>query len=137
MKPSNGKYQTAMQMNGLSPEIINVWEVDSVHELEDSMYDCDKASNQSLPRGLRQWYGIEWNRQELGRPIQSCFREAEAYLQTIRKGKNAKTDVWESDYPIVVMKRSNVRGAKGITFLCRDSGTHQPINELEVRWKRN
>ncbi len=137
MKPPDGKYQTAMKMNGLSPEIINVWEVDSVHLLEDGMCGCDKASDRSLLRGLRQWYGIEWNRQELGRPIRTGLPATEAYLQATRKGKNAKTDVWESDYPIVAMKRSNVRGAKGITFLCRDSGTHSPIEELEAWWKRN
>jgi len=68
MKPLAGRYQTATEVKGLSHEIINVKEVDSVHLLEDSKNDFDTARNHSLFRGLRPWYDIEWKLQELGRP---------------------------------------------------------------------
>ena len=67
MKPTDGRYQTATQVKVISPEIINVGKVDSVHELEDSTIYFVMVSYISLSRGLRPWYGIAWKLQELGR----------------------------------------------------------------------
>ena len=68
MELSNGKCQTATQVKGLSPEIINIEEADSFHILESRIYRTDMARCGLLFRGLRPWYGIEWKSQELGRP---------------------------------------------------------------------
>jgi len=67
MKPADGRYQTATQVKVISPEIINVGKVDSVHLLEDSTIYLAMVRGISLSRGLRPWYGIAWKLQELGR----------------------------------------------------------------------
>ena len=69
MKPLDGRYQTATQVKGLSLEKLDVKEVDSVHVLEDSKRSFVTVRSFSLFRGLRPWYDIAWNLQELGRPI--------------------------------------------------------------------
>ena len=68
MKPPDGRYQSAMAkaVNVLSPENYNVEEADSVHLLEGNMWCRVKGKRRSLFRGLRQCYGIEGKRQELG-----------------------------------------------------------------------
>jgi hypothetical protein len=68
VKPTCGRYQTATQVKGLSPVITNVKEVDSIHELEDNMIYLAMVRDRLLFRGLRPWYDIGWNLQELGRP---------------------------------------------------------------------
>lgn len=40
-----------------------------------------------------------------------------------------------SDYSIVVIKLSNVNGAKGITLLRKGGAKHLPDNDLEAKWK--
>lgn len=67
MKPSDGGYQTATQVNVLSPVKLESGEVESFHLLEDSKIYFAKARNLFFSRGLSQWYGIEWILQELGR----------------------------------------------------------------------
>lgn len=68
MKLSKGKYQTAMQVKGLSPEKYNIEEADSFHLLECGTNCDEKARSRMLLRGLRPWYGMEKKLQELGRP---------------------------------------------------------------------
>lgn len=68
MKPLEGKYQTATQVKGLSPVILDVKEADRFHILEGSKKSFGMVRNYSLFRGLRPWYDIEWKLQELGRP---------------------------------------------------------------------
>ena len=94
MKPTGGRYQTATQVKGLSPVITNVKEVDSIHELEDNMIYLAMVRDRLLFRGLRPWYDIGWNLQELGRP--NLFL-CEGYSQTIRRGEDAEKTDWESD----------------------------------------
>ena len=60
-------YQTATKVNVLSPVILDVKEVDSLHLLEDHMNYSVIVRNSLLFRGLSQWYGTEWKLQELGR----------------------------------------------------------------------
>ena len=67
MKPLEGRYQTAMQVKGLSSEIFNVGRDHSVHPLEVSMTGSDMVSDRLPFRSLRPWYGIEWSVRELGR----------------------------------------------------------------------
>ena len=67
MKPQERRHQTATQVKGLSPEIINVDEADSVHLLEGNRTHDETVSHVSLVRGLRPWYGVESVLHELGR----------------------------------------------------------------------
>ena len=67
MKPSDGRYQTATQVNVLSPVKLENGEVESFHLLEDSKIHFAMARNKFFSRGLSQRYGIEWILQELGR----------------------------------------------------------------------
>lgn len=70
MKPSDGRYQTAIRQSRvkvLSPVITNVREVDSFHLLEDRMWYTVMERYISLSRGLSPWYDIERKLQELGR----------------------------------------------------------------------
>lgn len=69
MKPSDGRYQTATQVNVLSPVKLENGEVESFHLLEDSKIYFAMARNKFFSRGLSQWYGIEWILQELGRAL--------------------------------------------------------------------
>jgi hypothetical protein len=67
VKPTEGKYRTATEVNVLSPEIINVG-----NGRQSSFAGRQKKGYRYgemflTPRGLRQWYGIEWKLQELGR----------------------------------------------------------------------
>ena len=43
----------------------------------------------------------------------------------------------KTDYSIVERKQGNACGAKGITLLCKDSGTNCPDIEQERQWKQN
>lgn len=69
MKPPEGMYQTATKVKVLSPEITNIEEADSFHELEGSMSYTAMARSSSLFRGLRPWYGTERKLSEPGRPV--------------------------------------------------------------------
>lgn len=157
MKPSNGRYQSAMAqaVNVLSPEILDVEEADRVHFLEGRMWRCEKGERRSLLRGLRQCYGTEGKRQELGisRPFHSrttrmvvgerdpkrpsllqfskpyCNERkeetaAEKVVACELKRRACSNDGWKSDLLIVVMKRSNVRGAKGQMSVRSGEGRH-------------
>jgi len=67
IKPTDGRYQSATSVNGLSPEIDSVREADSVHWLEGNIIYTDKARDRLFSRGLSQCYGITGRLQELGR----------------------------------------------------------------------
>ena len=69
MKLSDGRYQTATQVNVLSPVKLRNGEVESFHLLEDSKICFAMARDRIFSRGLSQWYGIEWILQELGRAL--------------------------------------------------------------------
>ena len=69
MKPTVGRYQTATRVKVLSPVIIDIKEVDSFHGLEDRMICIVMVRYGLLFRGLRPWYDIGWNLQELGRTM--------------------------------------------------------------------
>ena len=74
MKPGVGRYQAATQVKVLSPEIINVEEVDSFHMLEDRMICIAKARDRLLLRGLSPWHDTTWKHQELGRTMSFPLR---------------------------------------------------------------
>jgi len=56
-------------MKVLSPEIINVEEVDSFHLLEDCMICIVMVRYRVLLRGLSPWQDTAWRHQELGRTM--------------------------------------------------------------------
>ena len=69
MKPMEGTYQAATQVKVLSHETFNIIEVDTVHEVENSMKDDVMVSHHSLYRGLRPWHDKRWKLCELGRTL--------------------------------------------------------------------
>lgn len=87
MKPSDGRYQTATQVNVLSLVITGFGEVESLHLLENSKICIVKASNRFFSRGLSQWYGIEWKLQELGRALLLSGQNTHCYGQ-VRDNKS-------------------------------------------------
>ncbi len=84
---------------------------------------CKIASIEQLHRGRRSWHGTEWNVTEPGRPYP--ISELLEYGHTSGKHEEALMYGRESDKLIVVMKRGNARGAKGLALLRIDlvSGT--------------
>ena len=75
MKPTEGNYQTATQVNVLSPEIYNIGN-GRQFSYAGRHYKVFRFGKKYLaPRGLRQWYGNEWKLQELGRSWQ--FRRSD------------------------------------------------------------
>jgi hypothetical protein len=92
-------------------------------------------------RGHRQRYGIKRKRQELGRSLLFCratkgrtcrLRQLikdsglqKAIRRTTEEGGSPMT-ARKSDYLIVVMKWSNVHGAKGVKVLRRGEVKHSP-----------
>ena len=152
MKPTDGKYQTATQVKVLSPEIFNVGIGRQFPFTGRQQRGYRNGEIFSPPRGLRPWYGIERKLQELGRSYWLYDRCGRGDLSLAgvnthltpeivegnnpKRGGTSKADR-KSDYPIVVKKRGNACGAKGITLLCKGLGTDCPDVEQEEQWKRN
>lgn len=67
VKPVEGTEQAATQVKVLSPEIVNIVEVDVLHRAEDSMSSDVMVSGYSLYRGQSPWHVLRWKLSELGR----------------------------------------------------------------------
>ena len=67
MKLIEGTYQAATQVKVLSPENLNIIEVDVFAQTEDNMKNDDMVSHHSLYRGLSPWHDMRWILRELGR----------------------------------------------------------------------
>ena len=67
VKPMEGTEQAATQVKVLSPEIVNIVEVDVLRYAEDSMKGDAMVSRHSLYRGLSPWHVLRWKLSELGR----------------------------------------------------------------------
>jgi hypothetical protein len=141
MKPLDGKYQTATQVKGLSPEIINIKEADSVHVLEGGKKDFAMVRSHSLFRGLRPWYVIEWILQELGRPI--------LFLSNQISGNDLKRKESGDDSMGVGLTHSrgvtgvmpcefqNKKHSKGSAVICKGKGKHGKHKEAVKPCRRN
>lgn len=133
MKPQARKYQTATQVKGLSLEIIHVKEVDSVHKLEDNKASFNTVRNRSLFRGLRPWYGIERESQELGRSEQfSCNGVSTNNLKK-REGGDGCSEVglFHSRGVIGVMPCESNAHSKGTAVVCRGERKHGLYKEID------
>lgn len=152
MKPTDGRYRTATKVNVLSPEIVNVGRGRQCSLTGRQEKEYREGEMLVTPRGLRQWYGIEWKVQELGRSYRfyKGWRKGNLSLAGVNThlnpevvgGNNLKKEGTsktgrKSDYPIVVRKQDNACGAKGITLLWKGSGTNCPDIEQERQWKQN
>jgi len=115
MKPTNERFQAATQVNVVSPVIDEFAKDDCLKTQEVSTVLCAIASILQLRRGRRQWHGIEWNVTEPGRPY--YISKTPEYGRTSRKHEEALMYGRESDKFIVVKKRGNARGAKGLALL--------------------
>jgi len=129
MKPTDERFQAATQVNVVSLESLLVAKDDSFKTLEVSTVSCAIASMMQLCRGRRQWHGIAWSVSEPGRPY-PISRIPEYWLTSL-KHKEVEMYDRESDKLIVVMKRGNARGAKGLALLRRDLGEHWLSTALE------
>lgn len=67
MKPVEVTYQATTQVKVLSPEIVNIIEVDVVHCTEDSMKGDAMVSHHSLYRDQSPWHDMRWSLSKLGR----------------------------------------------------------------------
>ncbi len=105
MKPLEGKYQTATQVKGLSPEKAIVREVDGFLAPENKMIHTVTARYVSLSRGRRPWYDIEWNLWELG--ISGQFPQERIFADNLKKKGSG------DDCPEVGLTHS--RGVIGVT----------------------
>lgn len=123
MKPTDKRYQAATKVNAISPETYSqLREVDRFWRLEDIIDSSDMVSLNQLSRGFRQQHDIEWKMSELGSPIQ--ILKTSGICRQAEKDKEVEKFVWESDSFIVVMKRSNARGAKGTALICKGLRKH-------------
>ena len=84
VKPIGGTYQAVTQVKVLSPEMINMVEVDAFHGAEDRTKDGAMVSQHSLYRGLRPWHDTSWKLCELGRS--SVFPQRYAATSQQRRG---------------------------------------------------
>jgi hypothetical protein len=132
-------YQTATQVNVLSPEIFNIIDVDGFHLSEDSMIYFEKARNRSIYRDLRQWYDTEWMLQELGRSKWS-------HSKMIASNKLKKQGTSERHLEVGLFHSKGVAGVmpcetrshlKGTALPCRGTGKHQTANEQEQTCSQN
>jgi hypothetical protein len=153
MKPTAERYQAAMKVNAISPEIDDFEKADSVQELEGSTVHSVKASCELLFRDRRQGHGIERIASEPGRafvllaqqthfgyvcrnnpgrcrvdtqPVMALRTKGIGGVDVYKpeKGKESSKVQRQSDMLIVVMKRGNARGAKGHALLCKDLRKH-------------
>jgi len=122
MKPTNGRFQAATQVNVVSLEILLMTKDDSFETLEVSTASCVNASMTRLCRGHRQWHGTERNMSEPGRPYHISY--SMEYRQTSVRYKEAEMYGRESDKLIIVLKQGNACGAKGLALLCSVLGIH-------------
>jgi len=110
VKPSDGRYRSATQVNVSSPEIIDDREADSVHMLEGRMLHLAKGERCLSSRGLSQCYDIARKRQELGRAylliVRSDVERRKLKKQALSEGKR------QSDSIIVAKKPVKADGAK-------------------------
>ncbi len=141
MKPLEGKYQTATQVKGLSPEKTIVREVDGFLAPENKMRHTVTARYVSLSRGLRPWYDTEWNLWELGRSGQ--FPQVRISTDNLKKRGSGddcpEVGLTHSRGVIGVMSyESGSEGySKGLALICKGKEKHRPDTEKEEMWKRN
>jgi hypothetical protein len=139
MKPPEGRYQTATQVKGLSPVNSNVKEADSVHLLEGSKKSFNMVRNNSLFRGLRPWYDIEWKLQELGRPERFSGNRIFAD-NSKRKGSGNDclgVGLIHSRGVAGVMPCERKTHPKGSAVICRGDGKHGLYKETEEPCRQN
>ena len=139
MKPLEGRYQTATQVKGLSPEMSNIKEADGVHFLEGSKKGFGKVRSHSLFRGLRPWYDIEWRLQELGRPERFSYRRIFADNLEKRGSGNDRSGVGltHSRGVAEVMLCESKAHSKGSAVLCRGIGRRGLYQETDNPCRRN
>jgi hypothetical protein len=141
VKPTGRRYQTATQVKGLSPVIINVKEVDSFHILEDNTIYVVLVRDRLLFRGLRPWYDIGRKLQELGRPCLLLGDRTFANNQEKRECGEGKQGVGSTHSRGVVSltgdELDSQGHSKGLTLLCKGKGRHSQTTELEKLWKQN
>jgi len=139
MKLQDGKYQTATQVNVLSPVITNVKEADSFHMLEGNMIYFDKVRNKLLFRGLRQWYDIERKLYELGRT--KLLPKNWIYIFNPKKRENIDGNLVvgliHSKGVVGVMSYEVTSHLKGLALLCRGKRKQVLTNELEEACLQN
>lgn len=141
MKSLAGRYQTATQVKGLSHETHDVKEVDSFHLLEDSKNSFAMVRSYSLFRGLRPWYDIEWNLQELGRSKR--FPQERIFADNLKKrgSEDDRLEVGLTHSRGVVGVMSYESGSegysKGLALVCKGKEKHTQDTEKEEKWKRN
>lgn len=135
MKPSDGRYQTTTKVKVLSPEMLDVREVDGFHLPEDSMGHTDEARGATLSRGLRPWYGIEWKLQELGRPGKLPVSGISANNQKMRGCRDGLSGVGLTHIRGVIgvmPDASKSEGhSKGLALVCQGDGIHRLYTEIE------
>lgn len=139
MKPPEGMYQTATKVKVLSPEITNIGEADSVHELEGSISCTAMARYSVLFRGLRPWYGTERKLSEPGRPVLFLRRQI-AGNNLERRGSrddSAGVGLIHSRGVAGVMSCEERIHSKGLALLCKGKGKHVSTTELEDECKQN
>jgi len=139
MEPPEGMCQTATKVKVLSPEITNIEEADSVHELEGSMSYTAMARYNLLFRGLRPWYGTERKLSEPGRPVLLLERQIPGN-NLERKGfrdGSAGVGLIHSRGVAGVMSCEEKIHSKGLALLCKGKGRHDSTTELEGTCERN
>lgn len=127
VKPMEGTYQAATQVKVLSPEIVNIVEVDVFHCAEDSMKDGEMVSHHSLYRGLSPWHGMKWKLDELGR-FSVFSREYVALSQQRREAAKDAGEVGLTDSTLNLGKPSTW----GSGQQCRDWLSTCRINTLRL-----
>jgi len=117
VKPGVGKCQAATQVKVLSPEIINVEEVDSFHLLEDSMTCVAMVRDRLLLRGLSPWHDIERKHQELGRTMSFPGRSLQQAGEARRRYGDMVVGLTHSRGVIGVMpdEFSDIRTLEGVS----------------------
>ena len=119
-----------MKMNVLSPVNFNVRDADGFHLSEGNTCDVVKVRHCSVSRGLRQWYGTEWELQELGRSGLFPTRISAANPEREERVEHRpEVGLPHSRGVAVIMRREGLAHSKGATLLRRGKGTHVPTNE--------
>ena len=127
MKPQERRHQTATQVKGLSPEISNIDEADSVHVLEGNKAHGVTVSCARLVRGLRPWYGAECLLHELGRPARLPCMGISADDLKKRGSRNGRAGVGPAHSRGVagVTPCAGKPDSKGLAVDCRDRGKQE------------
>jgi len=92
VKPVEGTVQAATKVKVLSPEILNIVEVDALHYAEGRMKGDAMVSHHSLYRGLSPWHVLRWKLSELGR---SSVFLGTRYVKTSQQRRGLANDAEE------------------------------------------